>query len=107
MDWYWFTTGVTRAVRKGVASFQENWRTLAVQDVAATLDEITQGAVPQVFVFREILTHMSVQASTTLATNSMYRQHVPRLALSMNLPCLHCIARLYSWGRAYTVMCIE
>ena len=28
VDWYWFTTGVSRAVRKGVASLQENWRSL-------------------------------------------------------------------------------
>jgi hypothetical protein len=26
VDWYWFTTGVSRAVRAGVASAQENWR---------------------------------------------------------------------------------
>ncbi len=26
VDWYWFTTGVTRAVRKGVAALSEDWR---------------------------------------------------------------------------------
>eukprot|EP00040_Diaphanoeca_grandis_P013583 m.68748 g.68748 ORF g.68748 m.68748 type:complete len:422 (+) comp23988_c0_seq1:257-1522(+) len=57
VDWYWFTTGVTRAVRKGVASFQENWRTLGVQPLNDTLAHIAQGAVPQVFVFRAILTN--------------------------------------------------
>jgi N-acylethanolamine-hydrolysing acid amidase len=25
-DWYWFTTGLSRMVRRGVASVQENWR---------------------------------------------------------------------------------
>jgi len=26
VDWYWFTTGVSRTVKAGLASLQENWR---------------------------------------------------------------------------------
>ena len=38
VDWYWITTGVTRAVRKGVASFQEDWRHagLLLEDLMAS-----------------------------------------------------------------------
>jgi N-acylethanolamine-hydrolysing acid amidase len=56
VDWYWFTTGVTRVVRKGVASLQENWRhtenPIAAAEVFA---QIQQGVMPQVFAFRHAL----------------------------------------------------
>ena len=56
VDWYWITTGLTRAVRKGFVSVQENWRDAGVQDPWATLQLIAQGrATPQVFVFRKLL----------------------------------------------------
>eukprot|EP00041_Stephanoeca_diplocostata_P025103 m.650402 g.650402 ORF g.650402 m.650402 type:complete len:425 (+) comp22671_c0_seq7:193-1467(+) len=55
VDWYWFTTGTSRMVRTRVASVQENWRTLSVQDVDSTLSAIATGAVPQILVFRSIL----------------------------------------------------
>ena len=59
VDWYWFTTGVTRGVRQGAVSFQENWRTLKVQPVADTLEMIEGGAVPHVFVFRLVFLHLA------------------------------------------------
>jgi hypothetical protein len=56
VDWYWFTTGLTRMVRKGVASLQENWRfsdpPLAHDDV---LRAIASGATPHVFYARQAL----------------------------------------------------
>eukprot|EP00756_Hemistasia_phaeocysticola_P033190 Hpha_TRINITY_DN16452_c1_g14::TRINITY_DN16452_c1_g14_i1::g.161484::m.161484 len=59
VDWYWFTTGVTRAVRKGVASFQENWRTTQLLSSSALLtslaDASTPVVTPQVFLFRQVL----------------------------------------------------
>ena len=57
VDWYWFTTGATRMVRKGVASLQENWRhsvpPLSSVDV---FEAIASGVMPQVWVFRHALT---------------------------------------------------
>ena len=58
VDWYWFTTGVSRAVRAGVASMQENWRQGVPIPLQAMLDRISGGsgqAVPQMFVFRHML----------------------------------------------------
>lgn len=55
VDWYWFTSGVTRVVRKGVASAQENWRTTGVLAAADVLRDIAAGAVPHVFAFRAVL----------------------------------------------------
>ena len=59
VDWYWFTTGVSRAVRKGVASLQENWRSLkTLVPLDEMLKRIKAGpsvATPQMYVFREVL----------------------------------------------------
>ena len=55
VDWYWFTTGVSRAVRKGVASVQENWRTAALRPAAQVLADISAGAAPHILVFRAAL----------------------------------------------------
>ena len=56
VDWYWFTTGLTRMVQRGVASLQENWRfsdpPLAHDDV---LRAIASGATPHVFYARQAL----------------------------------------------------
>lgn len=56
VDWYWFTTGVTRAVREGMVSVQENWRTDGLLDSGTVLSQIQEGVVPQVLVFRNLLT---------------------------------------------------
>jgi N-acylethanolamine-hydrolysing acid amidase len=57
VDWYWFTTGVTRAVRKGLVALQENWRSVTPEsDPAPMLQDIFSGAVPQAWVFRRLLT---------------------------------------------------
>jgi len=55
VDWYWFTTGATRAVRKSVASLQENWRSVALRPHAEVFAEIKRGILPQVWVFRHAL----------------------------------------------------
>ena len=57
VDWYWFTSSVTRAVRGGVASMQENWRTNpAPTPLSKMLDHIRTGhPVPHVWVFRKLL----------------------------------------------------
>ena len=55
VDWYWFTTGVSRAVRKGLASVQENWRTAALRPAKQVLADIGAGAAPHILVFRSAL----------------------------------------------------
>ena len=56
VDWYWFTTGLTRAVKGNLASLQENWRSSETPlDVSTVFDDINAGVVPQVFVFRATL----------------------------------------------------
>lgn len=58
VDWYWFTTGTSRMVRKGVASVQENWRTTSPRTAATVFKDIGHGAVPQILVFRQVLLGM-------------------------------------------------
>jgi hypothetical protein len=59
VDWYWFTTGVSRAVRAGVASIQENWRysasPLPLDQVLRAISSGPAQAVPQIWVFRAAL----------------------------------------------------
>jgi len=61
VDWYWITTGVMTAVKRGVASLQENWRFRATgaagpQAPAPMLRAVAAGAVvPQALVFRRAL----------------------------------------------------
>ena len=55
VDWYWFTTGLSRAVAPGLASMQENWRTTETRPLAAVLSDVARGVVPQIFVFRRSL----------------------------------------------------
>jgi hypothetical protein len=57
-DWYWFTAGVTRALRPGLCSLQENWRTIhPFQIFDFVYDDILRGALPQTWVFRYVLEH--------------------------------------------------
>jgi len=55
VDWYWFNTGTTRMVMKGVASIQENWRRdhemgpIPMEDI---LNDIENGVQSHVLVFR-------------------------------------------------------
>jgi hypothetical protein len=65
---YWFTTGVSRMVRKGVVSVQENWRTLPTQDHSTTLGAISRGVVPQILLFRQTLVGKAVRCATTPCT---------------------------------------
>ena len=51
VDWYWFTTGVSRTVKAGLASLQENWRS-GTRPTEAVMADITAGATPQILVFR-------------------------------------------------------
>ena len=43
VDWYWFTTGISRMVARNIGSFQENWRTslppLPLEQVMAAIDD--------------------------------------------------------------------
>ena len=55
VDWYWFTTGVMTAVRRSVASLQENWRFTPTQPHAQVLAAAANGTLPQVFFFRQLL----------------------------------------------------
>eukprot|EP00929_Paragymnodinium_shiwhaense_P037383 TRINITY_DN19929_c0_g1_i1.p1 TRINITY_DN19929_c0_g1~~TRINITY_DN19929_c0_g1_i1.p1 ORF type:complete len:420 (+),score=79.09 TRINITY_DN19929_c0_g1_i1:87-1346(+) len=56
VDWYWFTTGVTRAIREGSVSVQENWRhTFVPLDSGEMLKSIAAGVVPHTWVFRQEL----------------------------------------------------
>lgn len=55
VDWYWFTGGVSRAVKKGVASVQENWRQVGMLRMADVLADISAGAVPHIYAFRNVL----------------------------------------------------
>jgi hypothetical protein len=59
-DWYWFTTGVSRAMMPGVVSIQENWR---FGDAPVPTDEVFKdvaaGVIPQILVFRHALVRFS------------------------------------------------
>jgi len=55
VDWYWFTTGLSRVVKKGVASIQENWRTTYTIPISTVMSDITNGVVPQIWVFRHAM----------------------------------------------------
>ena len=69
-DWYWFTTGVTRAVRKGLVSLQENWRYASIEGVGKAFNsvfrDIESGVVPQTWVFRHTLTDPTPDFETLL-----------------------------------------
>lgn len=80
VDWYWVTTGVTRAVRAGVASLQENWRSYpAPTPLSKTLAFIASGTpVPQVWVFRDLLTQEPPPPN--FAAVSAHLEHVPLAA---------------------------
>ena len=57
-DWYWFAGGVTRAVKKGLASVQENWRTPDVGEPIPLKVSwpliVYGGVIPQTWVFRKV-----------------------------------------------------
>jgi len=60
VDWYWFTSGVRTAVRKGVASISGNGRDGAEGGPKTTplqwvLDKIKVGAIPDMLLFRIVL----------------------------------------------------
>lgn len=55
VDWYWFTTGVSRVVSPGLASVQENWRTTTKRTLADVLADAAAGVVPQILLFRDTL----------------------------------------------------
>lgn len=59
VDWYWFTTGVMTTVKKDVVSLQENWRFLK-QNSKSVFQDIKNGVIPQVFVFRNLNTNDSI-----------------------------------------------
>lgn len=56
VDWYWFTAGVMTAVKQGVCSLQENWRFSPPLDSKLMLANIANGTMPQMFLFRSLLT---------------------------------------------------
>ena len=64
VDWYWFTTGVSRAVRRGLASVQENWRFGSVR-AADVLADVDAGVVPQIWVFRRAFERLAAAPAAT------------------------------------------
>ena len=80
VDWYWFTTGVSRAVRRGLASLQENWRTQPPRPLGDALDDIARGAVAQILVFRRALTRAARAPTTTFAALVEELERVPLAA---------------------------
>jgi len=80
VDWYWFTTGVTRALAAGLASVQENWRTTSpVPTLGQVMTLIEAGeATPQVFVFRAAL--LNATAAGRQRTNNNFEALVAALS---------------------------
>lgn len=69
VDWYTLlSTGVSRAVRKGLASVQENWRHSQPRPLADVLSDIEDGAISQMLLFRRFFTtaHAAALAGTSL-----------------------------------------
>eukprot|EP00927_Polykrikos_kofoidii_P010913 TRINITY_DN14608_c0_g1_i1.p1 TRINITY_DN14608_c0_g1~~TRINITY_DN14608_c0_g1_i1.p1 ORF type:complete len:414 (+),score=53.94 TRINITY_DN14608_c0_g1_i1:131-1372(+) len=57
VDWYTIlSTGVSRAVKKGVATVQENWRTTKMRSVDDVIADIEVGVISQMLVFRSLFT---------------------------------------------------
>lgn len=55
-DYYWFNVGFVTGFKSGVASLSENWRKLYKdQEGNKLLYDIYNGALPQVWMFREAL----------------------------------------------------
>merc|ERR1712205_299592 len=53
VDWYTLlSTGTSRAVRRGVASVQENWRHTKPRKLQDTMNDIKNGVISQMLVFR-------------------------------------------------------
>ena len=79
VDWYWFSTGVTRAVRKGVGSFQEDWRGGGMP-LDALITTINAGVVPQTSVFRQLLSDPSITPATPFSTLVQRMATIPMAA---------------------------
>mmetsp|Transcript_4857 Transcript_4857/g.12933 ORF Transcript_4857/g.12933 Transcript_4857/m.12933 type:complete len:394 (-) Transcript_4857:493-1674(-) len=73
---YWFTTGVSRTVKAGLASLQENWRS-GYRSTADIFASIAAGAVPQILVFREAFRLFGMGEYTKLQT---WLENVPLAA---------------------------
>ena len=59
LDWYWFTTGIVTAYKSNVLSIQENYRFLT-QEYNSIIDMVKENRIPQVLLFREILSKSNV-----------------------------------------------
>eukprot|EP01083_Nonionella_stella_P124297 375261_1 len=59
LDWYWFTTGIVTAFKSNVLSIQENYK-LQVQSYDDVLRMVKNDRIPQVFLFRQILSNKDV-----------------------------------------------
>jgi N-acylethanolamine-hydrolysing acid amidase len=56
VDFYWFTTGLSRMVLKGYVSVQENWRTSDPPlSSIQVINDIQRGVIPQMFLFRKTM----------------------------------------------------
>ena len=67
VDFYWFTTGLSRMVLKNHVSVQENWRTSLPPLASSTvLKDIRVGVVPQMFVFRRTMERIVSQRAEHL-----------------------------------------
>eukprot|EP00039_Didymoeca_costata_P026886 m.16917 g.16917 ORF g.16917 m.16917 type:complete len:412 (+) comp5838_c0_seq2:103-1338(+) len=74
VDWYWFTTGVTRATRQGSISLQENWRFDIPRPLSDTLAYMQAGTVPHVLMFRKVLT---MTTNVTFANTVQLLENMP------------------------------
>lgn len=59
-----------------VASTQENWRDTGVLDIAATFTAISNGAVPQILMFRQTLLGVRCSANPCTAADNGFAQFV-------------------------------
>lgn len=62
LDWYWFTTGIVTAYKANVLSIQENYRFLT-QEYQSIIAMVKTNRIPQVLLFREILSEPDVTFS--------------------------------------------
>ena len=74
VDWYWFTTGLTRTVRKGYASLSENYRRGKTLSSQAVFEDIARGVIPHLLVFRAAMLDPPEGARDALAGGAAARR---------------------------------
>ena len=70
VDWYTLlSTGVSRAVKRGVASVQENWRTTEVRQLKDVMADIQSGVISQMLVFRRAFESSQIRSFEDFVAN--------------------------------------